>query len=193
MMPQAQGWANSDPKAKFFDQQLTRFFDTLTVDELKKYYHNGLTGAFFEDFKFVHYTLPGQPSPNASLLKRLSQAGHKVFVYPSKRLLGWRRGRLEMANCKVEFWDKLLEKLIAKGYVPVVYTDEAAYDLSAKFAQDAVFLEGMRILDVFGVMRTCGCVLDVFNGMSFWAIGTDAFCSCYRAAYSQRGQRIRNR
>src|ERR1019366_3955311 len=41
MLPKAQGWSNSDPKVKFYDQQLIRHFDTMSVDVLKKYYDNG--------------------------------------------------------------------------------------------------------------------------------------------------------
>jgi len=169
MMPQSRGWENGDPKAKFYDQQLTRYFDTLAVADFKKYYDNGFTGKFFDDFKFVSYNLPAQPSPSVNLLQRMNRKGHKVFVYPNRKLFGWRRGRSEVANCKVEFWEKLLERMIGGGYLPVVYADEAAYDLSAKFSQQAVFLDGMRILDLFGVMRACGCVLDVFSGVSCWA------------------------
>lgn len=170
MLPMASGWDNSDPKVKFYDQQLTRYFDTMTTDTLKQYYDNGFTGKFFDDFKFVLFNLPGQPSPNVSLLKSLNRPGHKVFVYPVRKLLGWRRGRLETTHCKMEFWERLLEKMISSGYLPVVYTDDAAYDLSPKFAQKAVFLDNQRILDLFGVMRACDCVLDVFSGISRWAI-----------------------
>jgi len=171
MIPHSLCWDNTDQKARFYLQQLTRYFDTLPSDDLKKYYDNGLTSQFFDDFKVTLYNLPEQPSLKIDLLRMISnKPGEKVFIYPSKRLQGWRRGKLELFPCKIDFWNKLLEKLLSKGYTPVVYFDESAYDLSRNFADKCVFIDKQKILDVFSIMRACSCVIDVFNGISRWAI-----------------------
>lgn len=171
MLPQAQGWGCQDNRFKFYDQQLSRHFDTLSVSDLQKYYANGLTSQFFDDFKFVLYNLPEQPGVKADFLKLLSsRQGYKVLVYPTRKIDGWRRGRLERVSCRVEFWEKLLEKMLVNGFLPVVYADEATYDLSPKFADRCMFFTNQKLLDVFAVMRSCGCVLDVFSGISRWAV-----------------------
>jgi hypothetical protein len=177
------GWGNN----RMFEKQLSRYFDVIYPEELEKYYCNGFTKKFFEEFKSLTYTLPEQPSIKPQLAERLaSKGGNRIFLYPSMKVNSWNRG-IKSINCQMEFWEKLLERLLENGFLPIVYRDDGAYDLSAKFADKCVFVENEKILDLFGIMRASGCVLDVFSDISRWSIAarTPFVCVAERNVYNE--------
>lgn len=170
IMQYGSGWNNTDSRIKVFERQLARYFDVIYPEELEKYYCNGFTKKFFEEFKLLTYTLPEQPSIKPQLAENLAlKGGKRVFIYPCTKVNSWNRG-FKSVNCQMEFWEKLIEKLIENNFVPVVYRDDGAYDLSPKFSDKCIFLENEKILDLFGIMRASGCVLDIFSQISRWSI-----------------------
>lgn len=158
MLPKADGFGNKDKKSDFFYQQLNRFFETLTPENLHTLYNNGFTTKFFERFKFLLYNLPSQ----IGLKKEI--VGKKVFIQPTREVDSWRREKIKV-SCRVEFWEQLIVKLSEAGYLPVVKQDASTYDLSSKYSGRAHFVGEMKILDQLALMRSC-CVLDIFGGLS---------------------------
>lgn len=169
MLPQANGFGNDDKRSLFYHQQLNRFFETLTSDNFTLLYKEGLTKQFFDRFKFVIYKLPAQPGLKPDMAKMMQRTGNKIFIKPVRKIQSWRRGRVEKVVCKIEFWNKLIEGLIAKGHVPVIKQDASTYDLSAKYANDCILSNDNNILNQFALMRSC-VVLDVFSGLSRTAL-----------------------
>lgn len=149
------------------------FYDVITPKDFLPFYNNGLTKEFFERFKHIKVSLPSVPSTasiGVEFARTLGQKESKVFLCPSKETFSWKMGAAKSERAPKEFWLSLLEFLHAAGFFPVVYTDTFSYDLSSDFDKDCLHIKNLDLLKSFSIMRSCGCVLDVFNGISRYAL-----------------------
>lgn len=149
------------------------FYEVMTTDDILSFYSNGITKDFFDRFKHVKVFLPHVPSVasmGAEFARTLSQKESKVFVYPSKDLFCWKNGKVDKVKSTVEFWISLVEFISAAGFFPVIYTDGFAYDFSSEFNKNCLHMKGLDILSELSLMRACGCVLDLFSGISRYSI-----------------------
>lgn len=149
------------------------FHEVMTHDDISPFYENGITKEFFDRFKHVKVFLPHVPSlasMGAEFARSLGQKENKVFVYPSKDLYCWRNGRTEKIRSPVEFWISLADFISSAGFFPVICSDGCAYDFSSEFNKNCLHMKNLNALEVLSVMRTCGCTLDVFNGISRYSI-----------------------
>lgn len=151
-----------------------QFENVLTHEEWKPYYSNGITPKYWEAFDHVNRFLPEVPS-----LTKMSDVfkndlgrrpGAKVVVYPAKQLRSWRLGKVVNVTVPQSFWKQLLNRLIAENITPVVYQNYSTYDMSQDFTDKCVWLVPQDVSQVFCAMRATDCVLDLFTGISRWAI-----------------------
>jgi len=171
MMAGAQGFQNYSDGAIAIQRSLNYFFeDLISIDELNKFYHDGLKEDFFERFHHVKTFLPAVSSSvvlgnefNRELNKR---QGNKVFIYPVMDIIGWKNGRTRSVKAPLEFWHYLIRRLLQEGYVPVVYQTPLTYDLSAEFTDSCMYVTDLDVGNVLAAMRATGCVLDVFSNIS---------------------------
>lgn len=166
------------------------FYEVQTEKDLEVYYKNGITEEFFERFKHVKVTLPSIPSvvslgPDVSRL--LSQKEFKVFIYPSKEIYSWNFGSLQKSKVSKDFWVSLIKSLLNENFFPVVYSDIFSYDMSNELLDDCLHLKNMEIMKVISAMRSCGCVVDLFSGISRLAIcaRTPFVCFDERVKFNQ--------
>jgi hypothetical protein len=114
---------------------------------------------------------PGIPSlEKASTVDIDRRKGDKVVIFPAKRIRSWQRGKVEYINIGKEFWKALCQRLIDEGITPVVFQNNFTHDVSPDFADKCAYVVSKNILQVLGVMRHIGCVVDVFSGISRLAI-----------------------
>lgn len=177
------GFSNHSTVMSLIIRNLNQYFyDVQTEKDLQIYYNNGLTKAFFERFKHIKVTMPSIPSVASlgpEISKVLTQKELKIFVYPSKQAYSWRLGKLQKHNVNKIFWSDLLNFLIQEKFFPVVQTDIFSYDMSQDFANNCLHLKGLDLIKSLGAMRACGCVLDVFNGISRYALAARTPFICF--------------
>lgn len=171
----ARGFENTATAYTLLNRELNHHFaDVMTWGHLSTYYHNGIQQAFFDRFKHVKVSLPDVPSAaslgNEFLRILGKKSGHKVFLYPSKRLECWKMGQTQTVRASKEFWSALVDELLKNNFTPVLYKDGTTHDLSADYTDDCIHIWEPSIFKVMGAMRHCGCVLDIFNSTSRLAI-----------------------
>jgi len=173
------GFGNIESKVVFCEQLLNRYFESvLRADLFDKYYSCGFTHNFFQDFSNIEYQLPAIPAVRIEFARRLPE-GNKVFLMPFRTITGWRRGKEETFICRLDFWEYLVSKLLEKKFTPVIAQGTGTYDLSRKFSNDCVVVKENKILDVLAMMRATGCVLDIFRGISRFAVAARCpFVAC---------------
>lgn len=177
MLLNPKGFEAPDEKTKafFYEKQLNRFIDTITPQELAKYYDRGLTKEFFDKFRFVTYSLHSQPGIRPDFGKVLaSRPGFKVYIRPNKTAQSWRRGVVEWIDVKPHFWWMLTERLLKDGITPVIQHDHGTWPMSKETHNDCIHIPNGKLLDRFAIMRNCGAVLDVASGISRFALAARA-------------------
>ncbi len=173
LMNGASGFDNKDKKAEALAIQLRRrFFTVIVGDDFSLYYNNGLTPLYFDRFKKVERYLPTVPSWRGNDFElMLSKRGRQgIFIYPNIQGKCWDRGREVSLKLPRDFWLKLTERLLDNQFCPVVYQNQASYDISQHFGERCFYCTDRNFLSVLGAMRSTGCVLDVFSGISRMAI-----------------------
>ena len=179
----ADGFLNSSHVFSLVARHLNQYFyDVLTDSDLIKYYHNGITKEFFDRFKHIKVSLPSIPSVaslGSDFARTLSQKESKVFVYPSKEIYSWKMGKAVPLRVPKQFWTEVLSYLLNSKFFPIVHNDAFSYDMSVEFTESCLHLKDMNLLKSMGVMRSCGCVLDFFNGISRYAIGARTPFVCF--------------
>jgi hypothetical protein len=170
LMQNANGFGNSDKKFDALGIQLRRrFFTVLTHEDFLTFYEKGLTTKFFDRFGKVERFLPQLPNWrggefNMALAQR---GGTGIFVYPNTHGRCYDgRGKEISVKFSKDFWIKLVERLISHKFVPVIYQNQASYDLSQHFGERCFYCSERNIQAVLSAMRSTGCVLDVFSGIS---------------------------
>ena len=151
-----------------YEKLLLRYFENVSLPHefVSPYYLGGFTSKYFNEFKDIEYVLPSVPSAKIGL------AGDKprIILSPTKYIHRWGQGKEDRMLIDDRFWHELVKSLIKRGYSPVILQNYGTYDLSPKFAGECFFVAEQNILAVLGVMRACDCVLDVFNGLSRYAL-----------------------
>lgn len=170
----ATGFGNVSDVAATYGRNLVNHFETLFPEEWQTYYDNGFQRKFWDAYRDVKLFLPEVPS--ASQLtddfkgQVASRTGHKVVIFPARRLRSWQRGKTEMYMGNRDFWVALAERLLKENITPVVYQNYWTYDLSRDFSEQCIYLATDQISTVLAAMRLVGCVLDIHSGISRLAI-----------------------
>ncbi len=175
------GMNNGSERFVSLERSLHRYFaDLIDLGQYDKFYKDGFTKDFFEQFKYVVYNLPAIPSSRVELNRELAQRpGYKVLIHPCQTHRVWGRGKEETVKSNVEFWRVLANKLIDGGFLPVVYQNHNTYDLSRVMEGRCIYVTDRKMIDVMGAMRATGCVLDVYSGLSWMSsIARTPFVSC---------------
>lgn len=170
-------FSNNDLKAISYEQHLNRFFENLyNINEISKYYKNGLTKEFFDKHKVIVYDIPSVGSSRVEFNRQLAQKpGFKVMFHPTRYI----KTATGTALVEIGFWVKLAVALLDGGYVPVVYQNAATYNLQTELKEQCVYINSVKMDEILASMRTTGCVLDVFNDLSRFAIiARCPFVSC---------------
>lgn len=172
---QSDGLKNKSDLNTIYQRNLNEFFrDVISTTEVEKFYHNGLTEQFFEDFIHPKRFLPFIPS--ASVLGKevnrelMTKPGYKVLIHPSLFGKQWINGRSKNVPAKKEFWIELVNYLLEMNFSPVIWQNYLSYDLSQELVGKCIFVGEKEIIRVLATMRATGCVLDVFNNTSRLAI-----------------------
>jgi hypothetical protein len=167
LMSHANGFKNTDKRMDAFGIQLRRhFLYVLTEEDFISFYDNGLTTTFFKRFKKVDRYLPAIPHRGDFNLK----GGMPLFLFPSQRGKVWDRGKEVSIKLPRDFWIKLTERLLSHGFAPVVYQNQISHDISPHFGERCSYITDRNILGVLSAMRSTGCVLDLFSGISRLAV-----------------------
>jgi hypothetical protein len=172
MFSSSNGMTNNSSIAIAVERSLNYFFeDVVNTSELSEYYNNGITDEFFDSFENIICFKPVLNSLNV-LGRQFAEEfakreGNKVFLSPTKLVHGWGKKKVQHHKIGIDFWISLVEFLLREGYEPVIYQNQiTTHDLSIKFAEKCLYVADRNIINVMSVMHSCGCVLDVFNGMS---------------------------
>jgi len=143
------------------------FYDIMSVDDLIQYYDNGLKSSFFERFRNIKVSFPSIPSATSlgfDFSKKLASIDKKVFIYPYKNIYYWKHGKVDVIKTSQAFWSDLFDYLYENKFNPVIAKDVFSYDFSSQNKYLNIgFLDRIKSLSV---MRSCGCVLDMFTGIS---------------------------
>lgn len=171
----SEGSTNKSLYIPSFHRQLNEFFkDVVSEKEFTSIYQNGLTNQFFSTYSDTQAFLPFIPSGSilgADFNRNLSTlAGYKIFIWPSYFGKRWINGGSKNIKIPYEFWSSLVDFLIKNGFQPVLWNNLFSHDLSVDFAGKCIFVNQTDITRALAAMRATGCVLDVFNGLSRFAI-----------------------
>lgn len=139
------------------------------------YYENGFKDKFWKDFKDLILDFPMIPSSailGKDTLRLINEnSGYKIFIFPSIYLNSWSSGRSSKIQAKKEFYIELIKYLKNENIFPVVWNSPMGFDLTNEFTNqiDCIFINEYDISKVLSSMRLTGCVLDLFNGVSWFA------------------------
>ena len=182
-------WDNTSDIVSVYRRNLNEFFrNVIDPKDVFSNFSNGLKKQFVSND--VEVFMPFVPSSSIlgkDFVRQINQrAGFKVLFSPTIFCKQWHNGRSVNVKSKKEFWIALAKKLLANNYVPVVWQSGFSHDISSDLIDDCVFVNDSDISKVMSAMRACGCVLDVFNGISRFAImaRTPFVCIDERARYN---------
>ena len=158
-----------NPDNNTHEKLLLRYFENVSLPSefVPPYFSDGFTSKYFNEFKDIEYNLPSIPSARISFG---ADNKPKILLSPTKYIHRWGQGREEQMILDDRFWEILVKKLIGSGYSPVLLQNYGTHDLSPKFSNDCFYVTEKNLLAVLAVMRACDCVLDVFNGLSRYAL-----------------------
>jgi hypothetical protein len=168
----AEGFKNTSDMATIYTRNLHEFFrDVADPNILKFYYENGCKQELLKNSKCFLPFVPSSAILGKEFAKQLAvKAGFKVFFSPTVYCKRWDSGRAKNYSVKKEFWAELIDKLLSNNYVPVIWQNELTYDLSQDYVDKCLFVNDPDVSKILSAMRATGCVLDVFNGISRFAI-----------------------
>lgn len=176
----AMGLDNDSEGAITCERNLRLHFEDVSNSEtLRPYYENGIQQEFWERFRHVKRFLPLIPSSSVlgEAFDRQVAAERSVVIHPVLQINRWRQGHLEGLRVPEEFWISLCETLREHGITPVVYQNFDTHNLAA--VMDGLFVDNVPVSNLLGAMRRVGCVLDVFSGISHFAIAARCpFVAC---------------
>ncbi len=171
----ANGFVNDSELGIHFRRELNYWLEDVSDAEIfLSVYDNGIKKEFWEKFKHVRRYLPSVPSSGIlgnDFNRQLIASGAKVLLYPVEYIRSWRQGSLTYIKSPKEFWVKLVENLIISNITPIVYQNFTTYDLSTELSNRCMYTTEKDVVKLMGIMRTVGCVLDIFSGISRWSIG----------------------
>lgn len=175
---------NNSAESVVYNRGLNHFFEEVyKLSEFNKYYNRGFEKEFFDRFSHVKRFLPSVPSGavlGSGISKKIgSFGGYKVFLQPTKKIRVWANGRQVLENSSKDFWKRLCERLLEERYLPVIWQSSITHDLSPDFGDSCVFINDSNVTSILGIMRLCGCVLDMYNGLSRYAIAARCPFVCF--------------
>ena len=149
------------------------FRNVLPPETFDQFYYNGFKDDFYKNFgKSFNVFYPMVPSSavlGKDFLRVINQSsGYKIFIHPAIYIDSWKNGRCEKISVNKEFYVELIKFLRENNFFPVVWNYNLSYNLTEDFknGEDCLFLNEYDIFKVLSAIRTTGCVLDVFNGIS---------------------------
>lgn len=166
--------SNNNTLSGIYFRNLNEFFqDVINPRDFIKLYDKGFRQEFLDKYKNIIRFLPFIPS-GAVIGKdfnkeMLTRAGYKVFLHPNRIVKTYKNGQVVNEIVDQVFYKHLVQHLLEKNIVPVIWQNYFSYDLSQEFYDKCIFIQDQEITNVFAVMRSCGIVLDCFNGTSFLA------------------------
>lgn len=173
----AKGFCNDSVMFVNIMRNLNYFFEDVVDPKLfETFYHKGLKREFLEKYKdVVEVSFPAIASSISSLglqvgKQLLDVSGRSVFFSASKNIRNWLYGASEEVKIPADFWVHLAKKLIENNITPIVWLNDLSYDISKDVTDKCVYFQSEDISKVLTAMRTTGCVLDVFTGLSRMAI-----------------------
>jgi hypothetical protein len=177
----ALGFSNRSDTISNYNRLLNNFFEhILSWDELTSFYNDGFGAKYWENFKDVKVFLPDVPSsttlPDDFRIEMGKRSGHKVVVFPVKKIDSWQDGRLQHMVAHRDFWIALVNRLILEGFVPILYQNAFTYDLSTDFTDRCIWLTCKDSGQVLSGLRWADCVLDVHSGISRMATAARTPC-----------------
>ena len=166
---------NSSDTVVQFERSLNKRFDhILCSEDLQKLYNQGFESEFWSTFDNVHRFFPSILSTSKNDVNFVNDfnrhQGDKVVIFPSKKVRTWHRGKTILAPSPKDFWITLVDKLLENNITPVIYQNEFTYNLSQEFADRCIYLVSKNIIEVLSCMRQVGCVIDLYSGISRYAI-----------------------
>lgn len=171
----AEGTTNKSNYVSTFYRYLNEFFKDVYLERnFCDFYSNGLTNNFFQKYTDTKIFLPFVPS--GSILGKdfnrdlAVKPGYKIFLWPSFFGKQWVHGQSKNIKIVYEFWSSLVQYLLDQGFCPVIWKNAVSYDLSQEFVGKCIFFNQPDVLRALSAMRSTGCVLDVFNGISRFAL-----------------------
>lgn len=169
------GLENKSKLLDTFKRELNWFFEDVSDhSELTPFYNQGITQNFIDRFRKVKMFLPQVPSANALdktvLQQMVHRPGYKIVIYPSLNVYSWNNGCVEWIKTKKEFWIALAKRLYDEGLIPVILQNYFTHDISKEVTDECIFLPDHDLSHALAVMRHCGCVIDVYSGVSRLAI-----------------------
>jgi hypothetical protein len=175
---EAVGFDNLSDLQIQFKRELNHWFeDVAGVEVFTPYYQDGITQEFWDRFKFVQKYLISVPSSSVvgnEFNLKMMKVGVKALIYPVEFIRTWQRGKLHLSKCPKDFWVNLADSLIQAGIVPVVYQNFATHNISSELAEKCIYTTEKDVAKLLGIMRAVGCVVDVFSGISRWAMAARA-------------------
>jgi hypothetical protein len=165
---------NDSTVAAELTKNLAEVLNILTAKDLIKFYNNGFTKKYWEDFREIRRFMPEVPS--STLISKdfktqlNNRTGKKIVVYPSSKMKSWQRGNVVSLPISKEFWSKLINRLFEEGYDPIIYQNWFTYDMSQEFVDRCMYLTPHTASDLLAALRQIGFVLDVHTGISRFAI-----------------------
>ena len=142
----------------------------ITSKDLSKYWDNGFTQKYFEDFGQISRFYPEIPSITSMSIDLKNQLnnkeGKKIVVYPSTKMRSWQRGETIQISIQKDFWITIIERLLKEGFIPVVYQNIFTYDMSPDFLDRCLYLTPKTGLEAIACIRYIGLLLDIHTGVS---------------------------
>lgn len=164
----------SDVFAQINRSLITRFENVISSDELKSYYDFGFQKNYWDAFGVIKKFSIEIPSPSKIdknfVYEINKREGKKIVLFPSLQIKSRNNKKTNLTSISKDFWIYLTNALIDSGITPVIYQNYQTYDLSKEFAEKCIYLVSKDIAEVLSCMRYVGCVLDVHNGISRYAI-----------------------
>lgn len=152
---------------------LQHFENVFLYEDFKKFYNDGFQEPYYAQFGGIRRFLPEVPASNILgkfEVQLADKQGQKVVIYPTKRIRSWQQGRCQYLPVSKDFWEHAVERVLAEGWVPVVYQNPFTYDMSVDFTDRCLYLTSEDITHVLAAFREIGCVLDIHSGISRLAI-----------------------
>jgi hypothetical protein len=165
----------ANPAASYIEKILLRYLDNSQLmlpddRQLTRFYDGGITDAYVREHGDVLFNLPAIPAANIAFSRMVSDGQKRsVFVMPTLYIETWKRKGMTPILTSEAFWLKLIERL-SERYVVVVGQNYFTHDLQDSTSDPSiVFINDWNIMVTLAAMRSCDCVLSVFNQSSKYA------------------------
>lgn len=167
------GFYNTSDIATIYTRNLHEFFrNVIDIKDVCNLYNQGFKKEF--TCKSIETFLPFVPSSSIlgkEFTKDVNQsAGFKVLFSPTLYCKQWHNGKSRNFKTNKDFWIELGIKLKKNNFTPIVWQNSLTHDISADLLDNCVFINDKDISKVLAAMRMSGCVLDIFNGLSRYAL-----------------------